>query len=132
MSFQELCVDRQENPAAGRYRPVVVAEDVQPPLMPAGVHGDARGSARPRVVADVMVAGNRMPRPRQPVELGAAMAQIRGVACAVEAEIAEVDHQIRGAGTDIADHNVPVGLRLRRSCRQVGVRHQDHARRGHT
>jgi hypothetical protein len=79
-----------------------------------------------------MVAGNRMPRHRQPVELGAAMAQIRGVTGPVEAEIAKVDHQIRGAGTDVADHSIPVGLRLRRRRRQMGVRHQDHPRRGHT
>jgi hypothetical protein len=129
---QKLRVDRQENPVAGRYRPVVGADDVQPPLMPSGVHGDVRRGARPRVVADVVVAGDRMPRHRQPVELGAAMAQICSVACPVEAEIAKVDHQIRGSGTDVADHSVPVGLRLRRRRRQVGVRHQDHARRGHT
>ncbi len=78
---QKLCVDRQDTPAADCYRPVVGADDVQPPLMPGGVHGAARGGARPRVVADVMVARNRMPRRRQPVELAAAMAQIRSVAC---------------------------------------------------
>ena len=54
-----------------------------------------------------------MPRHRQPVELGAAIAQIHSVACPVEAEIAKVDHQIGECGTDMADHSVPVGLRLR-------------------
>jgi len=128
----KLRVDRQENPAASRYRPVVGADDVEPPLLPAGVDGDARGGARPRVVADVMVAGNRMPRHRQPVKLGAAMTQVRSVACPVQAEITKVDHQVRGAGSDVAEHSVPVGLRLRRGRRQVSVRHQDHARLGHS
>ena len=45
------------------------------------------------------------------------MTQIGSVVSPVEAEVAEVDHQIRGAGTDITDHGVPVGLRLRRRCR---------------
>ena len=111
---QQLCVDRQDNPVADRYRPMVGAHDVQPLLMPGGVHGDARGRTGPRVVADVMVAGNRTPRRRQPVELGAAMTQVRNVARPVQAEIAKVDHQIGSAGTDIADHGVPIGLRLRR------------------
>ena len=58
------------------------------------------------------------------------MVQLRSVAGLVQADIAKVDHQIRGAGTD-GDYSVPVGLRLRRRRRQVGVRHQDHPRRGH-
>jgi len=82
--------------------------------MPGGVHRDARGGTWPRVVADVVVAGNRTPRRRQPVELGAAMTQIHRVARRVQAEIAKVDHQIGSAVTDIADHGVPIGLRLRR------------------
>ncbi len=112
--IQKLCVDRQDHPAADRCRPVVGTDDVQPPLMAGGVYGAACGGTRPRVVADVMVAGNRMPRDRQPVELAAPMAQVYSVVCPVEAEIAKVDHQIWSAGTDIADHSIPVGLCLRR------------------
>jgi hypothetical protein len=111
---QKLCVDRQDHPAADRHRPVVGADDVHPSLTPGGVHVAVSGGARGRVVADVMVARDRAPRRRQPVELGAAMTQIGNVVCPVEAEVAEVDHQIRGAGIDVTDHGIPVGLRLRR------------------
>ena len=60
-----------------------------------------------------VVTGNRTPGHRQPVELPPPIAQVPGVACPAGAEIAKVDHQIGECGTDMADHSVPVGLRLR-------------------
>jgi hypothetical protein len=44
---QKLCVDRQDNLAANRYRPVVGTDDVQPLLMPGAVYGAARRGTRP-------------------------------------------------------------------------------------
>jgi hypothetical protein len=68
-----------------------------------------------------MVAGNRTPGHRQPVELGTTVTQIRSVARPVQAQIAEVDNQVKSADIDITEHSVPVGLRLRRRRRQMGV-----------
>jgi hypothetical protein len=68
-----------------------------------------------------MVAGNGVPLRRQPVELGAAVTQVRSVARPVQAQIAEVDDQVGSARTDVAEHGVPVGLRLQRGRGQMGV-----------
>src|ERR1700751_147281 len=73
---QQLRVDRQESPAADRHRPVVRADDVQPPPVPPGIPRVAPGGAGPGVVADVMIAGNRLPGHRQPVELLPPVVQI--------------------------------------------------------
>jgi len=111
---------------------LIAADDVEPPLPPPGGHREAVRAVRPRVVADVMVAGDRVPGHRQAVKLLAAVMQIIRVVRPVERQVAEVDDQVGSGLADIGQHGFPVRLRLRRSRRQVGVRHQDHAGRGHT
>jgi hypothetical protein len=53
--------------------------------------------------------------------------QILGLVRTVETQIANVNNGVRGGLLDVPEHGVPVLLRLRRTTRQVGVRHQDHA-----
>jgi hypothetical protein len=60
------------------------------------------------------------------------MAQILGLVCSVEAQVTDVDDGVRGSLVDVTEHGVPVLLRLRRTTRQVSVRHQDHAPGCHT
>ncbi len=73
--------------------------------------------AGPRVVADVVVAGNRVPGNRQAVELPAAVLQIAAVTCSVERQIAEVDDEVSTGRVDMAKHGVPVRPRFRRGRR---------------
>jgi hypothetical protein len=77
----------------------------------------------PRVVADVVVAGDGPPGRREAVELPAGVVEGLGVVGAVEGQIPGVDHQIRRVVLQMAEHRLPVRLRLRRGPREVGVGH---------
>ena len=84
------------------------------------------------VVADVVVARDRVPGDRQPVQLLAAILQIAEAMCTVQAEVAEVDDYVGGGSANLAKHGVPVRLRLGGGRRQVSVRDEYHRHSRHS
>jgi len=77
-----------------------------------------------------VVAGNGAPRHRKLVKQAAAVSQPGRVAGAVQTQIAQVNNQVRRCRSHIANDGGSVVLRLRGSRGQMGIRDQDHARRG--
>ena len=123
----KLRVNAKQQPAADPHRPPVRAHDIEPPL-PAGViHGEAVRHAGQWIVTDIVVTGNGAPRHRKQLKLAARMFQVGRVARAVQTEVAEVDDQVGVLSSDVGDDSRPVGLRLGRIRRQMGIRNENHA-----
>ena len=62
-----------------------------------------------RGVADVVIAGHRMPPDGKVVEENPGPAELAGLVRAVEGQVAAVDHEVGPGAVDVIDHGVPVG-----------------------